>query len=486
MTFAQQLVLRNNPGGIDNIPKTPVNCDIRGNTGANPTNSDKSNGLFLKLQQSFASPQQSSNINLQQPTIYQTLQQPVPNRNLRMQMQSQFQTLPLNLQNQIPQQQDNQAIKKQCNQLQQQDTIATNSNSLIGSKPFSSLRVTGVSLAPLPVNMGHSRNLPSEASHGFQLSNPGLPSNFPYFAAKSCGCVNTVDQNPIDVPRANHGPFSNIPISVVDKAKYPDNVPIPISASSLSSDSANPTGLTFSVVPTSTLPQKVESQSLQSIDLAPTTNQSPLNQVILSQSQPFELIQMVRPVEYEVPPTQLTLKSVELDAMQTPQAVEYQPLSNQIQLVDSQSIIELQRQIPTAFDPNQNQYSDTLPINYPAPFVMQNNHGPKSSTMKMLLPLLIDLLKERNGRCQCPHNCNCGCMKSNSVNNNDTQIPPPEIIEGYANQRKYVSEKTPMGSNIVPEDPKITVYMEHRNNRKSCSEEENDDDEYEDVYEDVD
>lgn len=495
-TLAQQLVLENNPGGIDNIPKVlTVNCDTSGNTGASPTKSNKSNDLtglkqFLKLQQPVVSPLQYSNIKLQHPTIYQTLQQPVPNRNLPIQLQPQFQNLPLNLQNQISQQQDNQVTQKQCNKLHQQGPVASISNSLIGRKPSSSLRVTGVSLAPLPVNIAHSRNLPSQASHGDNLSNLGLPSNFPYFATKSCGCVNTEDQIPVVAPRNDIGPISNVPISVVDRTQYGN---VPLSSSSLCTDSADsniPIELTLSMLPASTPPQKVESQSVQSIDLSSITasidHQSPINQVLLTQSQPLELKQMVQPVEYQIPPNQFKLKSMNLDASQTPQA-EYQPPSKPI---DSQPIIQLQRQIPTSFVTNQNQYSGTIPINYPAPCVVQKHRSPKSSSMKILLPLLIDLLKERNGRCQYLHNYNCGCMNnnvSNSVNNNDTQIPPPEVIEGYTNQRKYASEESPMSNNIIPEDPKtpghVTEQLKFRN--KNYSEEE-DDDEYEDVYDEVD
>lgn len=496
-TLAQRLVLENYPGGIDNIPiALSVNCDTSGNTGASPTKSNKSNDLtglqqFLQLQQPVVSPQQYSNINLQQPTIYQTLQQPVPNQNLPIHFQPQFQNLPLNLQNKISQQQDNQVIQKQCNKLDQRGPVASISNSIIGRKPSSSLRVTGVSLAPLPANIAHSRNLPSQASHGDNLCNLGLPSNFPYFAAKSCGCENTGDQIPVVVPRTNCGPISNVPISVVDRTQYPGNVPIPISTSSLCTDSADlniPIELTLSMLPASTPSRKVESQSEPSIDLSPVTasidHQSSISQVLLTQSQPFEIKQIRQPVEYQIPPNQF--KSMNLDASQTPPA-EYQSPSK---LIDSQPTIQLQRQIPTSFVSNQNQYSGTLPINYPAPFVEQKHRGPKSSSMKLLLPLLIDLLKERNGRCQYPHNYNCGCINnnvSNSVNNNDTQIPPPEVIEGYTNQRKYPSEESPMSNNIIPEDPKTSVYVtEQLKFRNKNYSEEEDDDEYEDVYDEVD
>lgn len=514
VTLAQQLVLGNNPREIDNIPKAPsssslvsstknykLNCDTNTNTEAK---SNKLNGLigfqhFLNLQQPVVSLQHSSNVNLQQPTIYQTLQQPVSNENLPIKLQQQFQSLPLKLENQILQQPDIQIIQKQCKQLQQQGPAATTWNSHKGRKPLSSLRVTGVSLAPLPVNSDTSRILPSQISHGGQLSNLGLPSNLPYFADKFCGCVNTEDQIPVVVPQPNHGPISNVPISVVERIQWPINMPIPISASSLSTDRVNlkiPIELTPSTVPVSTAPQKIESQSIQSIDLAPmiasTAYQSPLNQVTLTQSQPFEVKQEVQPVKYQMPPNQLRLNSVELNGLHTPQAVECQPPSNQIQVVDSQSVIQLQRPIPTPFVTNQNLHSDTLPINYPAPFVTQNSHSLKSSSMKTLLQLLMGLINERHVRCQYPHNYNCGCMNNNvcnSVNNNDTQIPPPEVIEGCTNRRKYESEESPMSNNIVPEGQKTPIHILEKmkfrndNNRQNYSEEE-DDDEYE--YDDED
>lgn len=517
MTLAQKPVLENNQHGIHNILKVPsnsslvsntkncnLNCDTNAHTEASTNKSNKSNDLmglqqFLKLRQPVVSPQQSLNVNLQQPTIYQTLQQPVSNQN-----QEQFQHLPLKLQNQILQQPDNQVIQKQCQQLQQQGPAATIWNSLIGRKPSSSLRVTGVSLAPLTVNSGHFRNFPSESSNGVQFSNLGFPLNLPYFAAKSCGCINTVDQIPVPVPQSNHDPISNVPIYGIEKTQWPVSMPIPIAPSSLATDSANlniPTELTISMIPASVVPQKVESQSIQSINFTPitasTAYQSPINQVLLTQSQPFEVLQMVQPVEYQISPNQLTLNSEELDALKTPQAVTqtlkvYQPPSNAIQLVDSPSVIQLQRQNPTPFVTKQNLCSDTLPINYPAPFVMQNNHGPKSLNMKTLLQLVMGLINERNGRCQYPRNCNCGCMNndvSNSVNYNDTQIPPPEVIEGCSNQRKYECEESPMSNNIVPENQGTPVYVPEKikikndNNRKYCSEEE-DDDEYE--YDDED
>lgn len=489
---------------VSNTRNFNLNCDASENAGSSTTTSNKSNGLtglqqFLKLQQPVVSSQQSMNVNLEQPTIYQTLQQPVPNQILPMQLQEQFQSLPYNLQNQVLQQQDHQAIQKQYHQLQQHDPVTTISKSQRGTKPLTSLRVTGVTLAPLPVNGDHSRNLPLQISHGVQLSNLVSPSKLPYFATKSCDCVSAVDQIPVDIPQPTHGPTSNVPISVIERTQCPVNVPI--STSSLSTDSSNlniPIALTLSMVPASTLPQKIKSQSVQSIDLAPITAsrayQSPINQVLLTQSQPLKVIQMVQPVEYQMPLNQLTLKSVESVASKGPQAIEYKPSSNQIQLVDGQSVIERQRQIPTSFVTNKNQHSNTLPINYPDPFVIQNTHGPKTSTMKALLPLLIDLLKARNCWYQYPHNCNCGCMNNNaknSFNDNDTQIPPPEIIEGYANQRKYEAEELSMSNNIIPEDPKTPVNVPEKskfrkyNNRPNYSEEE-DDDEYEDEYDDED
>lgn len=477
---------------VSNTKFSNQNCDSSGNTGSSTTKSNKSKGLkglqqFLKLQQSVVTPQQSLSVNLQQPTINQNLQQAVLNQNLPINLQKQFQSLPLNLQHQILQQQNKQILPKQCNQLQQQDPVATIFNSDEGRKPSSSLRVTGISLAPLPVNNGQTRNLLSQVTQGVNLSNLGLPLNIPNFVPKSCDCINSVDQIPAVVSQPINGPISNVPIAVVERIQYPVNMPIPISTSSFSADNANlniPIELTSSTIPVPG-PEKTENQAIQSIDLAQITSsiayQSPINQVILAQS-PYEVVQMVQPVEHRMPTNHLAQKSVELDTTHIPKTAEYQPPSNQVQVVETQPVIELQSR---TYVPNQQ--IPTSPINYPAPFVMQNNHGSKSSSMKTLLPLLFDLLKDRYWG---PRNYNCGCMNTN-LNYldyyNDT-LPLPQVIESYTKQRKYEQEEPPMSNDVIPEGPKSPVYvlerMKYRNyeNRKNYSEEEDDDDEYEDEY----
>lgn len=486
-TLAQQQVLGNNQSGVNNIATAPSansdwvnnnknsnqNRDSIGNTEPSTTKTNKSKpdrltgGLqqFLKLQQSILTPQQSLNADSRQPKINQHLQQPELNQNLPINLQQQFQRLPLNLQNQILQKQDKQiSPKKQPSPVAIQNTVK-------GKDPLSSLRVTGISLAPL--NNGQTTNLPVKVTQGgVNFSNLGLPPNIPYFLPTSGGCVvNT---------QSNNGPISNVPVSVVESTQYhPINVPIPISTS-LSTDS---THLTNAIELTSS-----------------TAYESPINQVLLAQSQPYEVVQMVQPVEYQIPSNQLVLKS-DLDTTKIPQTVEYQTPSNQIQVVEPQTIQMQSRpyvpnqQVPIPFVTNQNQYSNTLPNNYPAPFVMQSNQGSKSSSMKTLLPLLVDLIKQRNWGCHCPKNYNRGCKKNNvnhSDNNSDTQIPPPELIEGYTNRRKneQQAQEKPMSNSFMQEEPspvyipEKTKFRNYKNSNNYSAEEEEEEDDYDYDYED--
>ncbi|CAK1548607.1 unnamed protein product [Leptosia nina] len=65
------------------------------------------------------------------------------------------------------------------------------------------------------------------------------------------------------------------------------------------------------------------------------------------------------------------------------------------------------------------------------------NEPSQSSSLKTLLPIILNLLKEKSSHCNCPcRSCNCECKKKRTSS--------PQITSGYSKQKKYpLSEDGP-------------------------------------------
>lgn len=75
-------------------------------------------------------------------------------------------------------------------------------------------------------------------------------------------------------------------------------------------------------------------------------------------------------------------------------------------------------------------YADAIPTISSILASKLSSQASKSSNLKALLPLIFNLIKERDG-CGCHHHC--GCRKNPGIQNKFGDIP-----EGYLNQRRYI------------------------------------------------
>ncbi|XP_059049010.1 uncharacterized protein LOC131844206 [Achroia grisella] len=162
---------------------------------------------------------------------------------------------------------------------------------------------------------------------------------------------------------------------------------------------------------------------------------------------------------------------------QDPNIIQNLPMDYQKQIAiiksvqPQHSLDGIQNQLPAI---NLNQIP-TLPPTMPEPL----NYGPlatgysadsllntiiakkssKSPNLKALLPLIFNLLKEKNSGC----GCHCGCVNDN--------MPNPQIFSGYAKQNNYGShydEIPPM------EDDSNEDFDTNRSKNKSSQEKDND------------
>ncbi|XP_060810328.1 uncharacterized protein LOC132904342 [Amyelois transitella] len=135
--------------------------------------------------------------------------------------------------------------------------------------------------------------------------------------------------------------------------------------------------------------------------------------------------------------------------------------------------------------------SDTTPSQFPSGSPLNSNSilgaalskaGSKSSNLQALLPLIFNLLKEKNNGCSCHH---CGCT------NNKQE---PQIFTGYANQNNYshettsepskdnedIEETTESPETKIPEVKKKLIKENTINNTDSSEYESDSDDNYDD------
>lgn len=135
--------------------------------------------------------------------------------------------------------------------------------------------------------------------------------------------------------------------------------------------------------------------------------------------------------------------------------VQAQPLpsylQNQLPQMDDEA--SLLSYILSELQPSASQYAM-----YP-PYPVQQK-GSKSS-LKTLIPLIINLLKEKND-CGCRH---CGCQNNECGVNN---VPEPSIFSGYSSQKNYSqgTEETSKKTNDV-ENPKSKTNVKEQKNDKN-------------------
>ncbi|XP_052753596.1 uncharacterized protein LOC128201244 [Galleria mellonella] len=195
---------------------------------------------------------------------------------------------------------------------------------------------------------------------------------------------------------------------------------------------------------------------LSSISETPVINQPSLTLVAqpAPDQQSLNIIQNV-PMDYQ---NQISIiKSVQ------PQA-SLEGIQNQLPSLNMNQIPVLSPNLPQSpdyplFPPD---YSIDSLLN-----TMLSKKDSKSSTLKMLLPLIFNLLKEKNTGCRCQ--C-CGCMKDNML--------VPQIFSEYAKQNNY-------GLRYDEKDD-IETYRPRNNKRKhkKYNKEDTDSREYDDDYND--
>lgn len=331
-------------------------------------------------------PNAQQNGNMEQPLSVQqppsiNLQQPVLNQNMQ-------QSLPLNLQQQILQKHQ-MALPLNNFQMNGQQ-VPNHSNNIFPDS--------------LPIVNGQTSGLPSQVSQGVLLSNLGLTSSLPSLLPNSCCCKESVDQEAAIVPQNNFVSLSNVPISAIDRTQ---------AASLHLSSPANNYELMNNpcVLQSSSVPLSFQNTGIQPNQQALYSAQNSYNAM---QNQPIQNQAMFNPVQMQ--PTYV-------ESQQGIRLFENQPSA-----INPYLLSQLQSSSP----PNSVPQYNTVPRANPSiPIVNSVQQSAKSSNIKSLLPLLLNLLKENNG-CGCPF---CGCMNNNQNNNNC--IDNPRVFTGYSNQKTY-------------------------------------------------
>lgn len=129
---------------------------------------------------------------------------------------------------------------------------------------------------------------------------------------------------------------------------------------------------------------------------------------------------------------------------------------------------------------------ENAPANLGSPYLTSYpSQGSKRSSIKSLLPLIIDIISERRGGCGCLNNCqNC------ELNTKNIQDTDPQIFGGYSKKRDY-SLREEMFRKEVSQDDIPRMVREHKKSKKlknsipsqSCEDE---DVEYEDCSDEED
>lgn len=385
----------------------------------------------LQLQQfiPLQSQTMSNNAQLQQQSIQSVQNQHMPNsvqleshpmnsmqsklmsNNVQLQAQSlnSVQNKPMPNPTQGQSQQIN-SVQSQSNNAQlQQKTMNSVQNQPVPNQALQSQPITSVQSQTLS-NNEQLQPIQKNSEHNQPMPNPFQLQSQPISSVQSQPIANNVQFESQRTNSAQSQPLSN-PIQLHTQAiNSVQNQPI---SSSVQSQSQQ-----MNLVQRQALPNLVQ--------LQPKTNNPVQSQPIVSsvqrQSQPTNSLQ-----NKPVMPNPAQIRSQSGTLMQNQPATNFVQGDPSVYSLFSQ--MQSQKQSPP--NPAPSAFSPSSFLNSES-----NNIGSKSSSIKALLPLLFNILKEKNAGCECPTNCGPQPCEPCGVCNN-IHSEKPEISDGYSNLKNY-------------------------------------------------